>query len=185
MNLNITNESPESFDAYQANLRMAEEHGVIGTLDRYNLDALVMPTFASFHLPAIAGLPIVTVPMGFYPAETALTMNPKKTTVSVAPNMPFGLAFIGRRWSEEILIALAYAFEQRTLARQKMRPYVNPTFELGDQTSGVFETDRRFKSLEPDSTWSRFQAIIRRTTTGLLSRRGWIWAVLGLFETLE
>lgn len=49
---------------------MAEEQGIIEALDRYSLDAMVMPTFASFHLPSIAGLPIVTVPLGFYPPGT-------------------------------------------------------------------------------------------------------------------
>lgn len=163
---------------------MAEEHGVIGTLDKHNLDALVMPTFASFQLPAIAGLPVVTVPLGFYPADTALAMNPKGTTVSVAPNMPFGIAFIGRRWSEETLIALAYAFEQRTMTRQKMRPYIDPTFELGDQRFNVSETE----PLDSDSAWATLetmQAIGKRTMAGLLPGRGWIWAMLGMFETLE
>jgi len=184
LNLNITNESPESYDAYQANLRMAEEQGVVGTLDKYNLDALVMPTFASFQLPAIAGLPVITVPLGFYSADTALVMNPKGTTVSVAPNIPFGIAFIGRRWSEETLIALAYAFEQRTMTRQKMRPYINPTFELGDQRSDASEAEL----LKSDSAWTMFetmQAIFKRTMAGLLSRRGWVWAVLGMVETIE
>lgn len=163
---------------------MAEEHGVVGALDRFKLDALVMPTFASFQLPAIAGLPVVTVPLGFYPADTPLVMNPKGTTVSVAPNMPFGIAFIGRRWSEELLIALAYAFEQRTMTRQKMSPYINPTFDLGDQRSDISKA----KPLNSDSAWNTFetmQAIVKRTMAGLLSRRGWIWAVLGMFETLE
>lgn len=112
---NITSESAESYDAYQANLLMAEEQGIAGVMDSYNLDALVMPTFASFHLPAIAGLPIVTVPMGFTPARTPTVMNLKRTMVSMGPGFPFGLAFIGRRWSEETLISLAYAFEQRTM----------------------------------------------------------------------
>lgn len=163
---------------------MAEEHGVVGTLNRYKLDALVMPTFASFQLPAIAGLPVVTIPLGFYPADTPLVMNPKGTTVSVAPNMPFGIAFIGRRWSEELLIALAYAFEQRTMTRQKMSPYISPTFELGDQRSDVSEA----QPLNSDTAWNTFetmQAIVGRIMAGLLSRRGWIWAVLGMFETIE
>ena len=128
---NITNESPESWEAYQANVLMAEEQGILGVLDQHHLDALVMPTFASFHLPAIAGLPIITVPLGFFPAGTTVTMNLKKTLVSVGPGVPFGIAFIGRRWSEETLIALAYAFEQRTQARRKLKPLVSPRFELG------------------------------------------------------
>ena len=136
---NITNVSPESWSAYQANLIMGGEHGVLGALDRYRLDALVMPTFASFHLPAIAGLPVITVPLGFYPADTAMIMNLKGTMVSVAPNIPFGIAFLGRRWSEERLISLAYAFEQRTQVRRAMKPYVVPTFEIKDQKNRAFD----------------------------------------------
>ena len=131
MSRNITNDSFESHAAYQANLRMGGEFGVLGALEKYNLDALIMPTFASFHLPAIAGLPVITVPLGFYPSKTPLIMNAKGTLVSVAPNIPFGIAFVGRRWSEETLISLAYAFEQRTMVRRKMRPHVLPSFELG------------------------------------------------------
>ncbi len=54
---------------------MAEDEGIIGALDCHDLDALVMPTFVSFHLPAIAGLPIVTAPLGFFPANTPFVMN--------------------------------------------------------------------------------------------------------------
>ena len=148
---NITNESPESWAAYQANLLMAEEQGVLGVLDKYSLDALIMPTFASFHLPAIAGLPIVTIPLGFYPAETRSTMNAKGTLVSIAPGVPFGIAFIGRRWSEETLISLAFAFEQRTQVRRMRRPLVSPTFELGQ---------RMLKPLNPpDTHGTRFPSV--------------------------
>ena len=136
---NLTNSSPESFQAYQANLRMAEEDGILGALDKYNLDALIMPTFAAFHLPAIAGLPVITVPLGFYPADTPVVMNAKGTMVSVGPGIPFGIAFLGRRWSEETLIGLAYAFEQRTMVRRRMRPLISPSFELGDIGSRALE----------------------------------------------
>ena len=129
---NITNESPESWQAYQANLEMGGPQGVIGALDNHNLDALVMPTFTSFHLPAIAGLPVITVPLGYFPANTTLVMNLKGTMVSVAPNIPFGISFVGRKWSEPTLIRLAYAFEQRSRIRQRLRPSVRPTFEVKD-----------------------------------------------------
>lgn len=132
---NISSDSNESRAAYQANLRMAEEDGVLGVLDKYELDALVMPTFASFHLPAVGGFPVVTVPMGFYPAETGLVWNAKGNLVNVAPGIPFAISFVGRRWSEEKLIALAYAFEQRTNSRKRMRPLRAPAFELYDQIS--------------------------------------------------
>lgn len=127
---NISNEALESYQAYQANLRMGLDDGVVGALDRYGCDVLAMPTFASFHLPAIAGLPIVTVPLGYYPLDTRLVMNLKGTMVSVAPTIPFGISFVGRAWSEEKLISIAYAFEQRTMVRRRVKPLVSPTIEL-------------------------------------------------------
>ncbi|KAL9128934.1 MAG: hypothetical protein Q9217_002488 [Psora testacea] len=121
---------------------MAENQGVIGALETHDLDALVMPTFASFYLPAVAGLPIITVPMGFLPNNTPLLMNSKGTMVNAAPGIPFGLAFVGRRWSEETLIAFAYAFEQRTMVRKRRKPYIQAAFEIGDQTLGAEDADR-------------------------------------------
>ena len=136
MTRNLTSDSEESRAAYQANLNMAEDQGIIGSLEKYDLDALVMPTFASFYLPAIAGLPVVTVPMGFLPAKTAFFMNAKRTMINAAPGIPFGIAFVGRRWSEETLISLAYAFEQRTMVRRTRKPYIKPSFDIGDQILG-------------------------------------------------
>lgn len=188
LGLNITNESPESYSAYKANLNMADELGVTGTLDKYNLDALVMPTFASFHLPAIAGLPLITVPLGFFPSDTPLVWNPKKTGINVAPQIPFGIAFVGRRWSEEKLIALAYAFEQRTLARQKMGPYIAPSFELGDHAANTAQASRSFSLLDRRRTWTvskTVQSAFKGSIDGLLSTQGWMWAMFGVFETLD
>jgi amidase len=39
---------------------------------------------------------------------------------------------MGANWSEEKLIGLAYAFEQRTMARKKGKPFLLPTTELSD-----------------------------------------------------
>lgn len=154
---------------------MAEEQGIIGALDRYGLDALVMPTFASFHFPSIAGLPIVTVPLGFYPPDTATAMNPKGTLVNVAPNVPFGIAFIGRQWSEETLISLAYAFEQRTMIRKQGKPYIIPTFELGDSQTPLPSTDSNHTLISSEA----MQAIIKRGMSNLFSTRSWSWSLLG------
>lgn len=62
-------------------------------------------------------------------------MNLKGTIVNVAPSIPFGLALIGRRWSGESLIGLANAFEKQIMARQKIKPYISPTFELENEIS--------------------------------------------------
>jgi amidase len=95
------------------------------TLAFHNLDAIIAPTngpawvtdpvngdlggdFSTFvgssSPSAIAGYPNITVPAGF------------------AGPLPVGVSFIGRRWDEPKLIALAYAFEQATHVR------VPPTF---------------------------------------------------------
>jgi amidase len=55
-------------------------------------------------LPAVAGYPHLTVPMG------------------QSHGLPIGLSFIGPAWSEAKLLSLGYGFEQATHAR------INPTF---------------------------------------------------------
>ncbi|MEZ4495531.1 MAG: hypothetical protein R2845_01850 [Thermomicrobiales bacterium] len=49
--------------------------------------------------PAMAGYPVITVPMG------------------AVHGMPVGFSFIGTAWSDAKLLRLAYAFEQATNAR--------------------------------------------------------------------
>ena len=83
---------------------------------RNRLDALVAPTGgpawttdlvngdhftgASSTPAAVAGYPSITVPAGD------------------AFGLPVGISFIGRAWSEERLVALAYAYEQATKHRR-------------------------------------------------------------------
>ncbi len=96
-----------------------------GTLAAHHLDAIIAPTngpawvtdpvygdlggnfstyIASSSPSAIAGYPDITVPAGY------------------VGHLPIGVSFMGDRWSEPRLIALAYAFEQATRVR------VPPTF---------------------------------------------------------
>jgi Asp-tRNA(Asn)/Glu-tRNA(Gln) amidotransferase A subunit family amidase len=96
----------------------------------YRLDALVMPSMYAPGVPALAGLPIVTVPMGKYPLGTQVQRLGPCGLVAVAPNVPIGLSFLGAAWSEEALIGCAFAYEQRTLVREKVRPIVAPTSQL-------------------------------------------------------
>ena len=88
-------------------------------LAKFKLDAIVAPTGspawpidlvngdhflgASATPAAVAGYPSVTVPAG---------------DVS---GLPVGISFIGARWSERKLIALAYAYEQATKHRRPPR----------------------------------------------------------------
>ena len=90
--------------------------GIDAVMTRLRLDAIVAPTGspawptdlvngdhflgASSTPAAVAGYPSITVPAGD------------------VHGLPVGLSFIGRAWSEQKLIALAYAFEQATKHRQ-------------------------------------------------------------------
>lgn len=104
---------------------LCEKKGLPGTLDRYNLDAMVMPTTESSVWSAVAGAPAVSVPMGFHPADAEVCWNQEKTLVETGPGVPFGLSFMGRKWSEARLAGFAYAFEQLTLVRGKGRRLVS------------------------------------------------------------
>ena len=94
----------------------ARRLGIDAVMTNLGLDAIVAPTGspawttdvvngdhflgASSTPAAVAGYPSITVPAG------------------EVQGLPVGLAFIGRAWSEQKLIAFAYAFEQATRHRQ-------------------------------------------------------------------
>ena len=151
LSLGYNNSDYRFWQAYQRTSYFGGEGGVLGALSTYNLDALILPTDYSPGVPALAGLPVVTVPMGFYPSNSTVETSPPWGLVGVGPNIPyefsrqtfilrchvltthrFGLSFMGPRWSEETLIGLAYAFEQRTHIRSKIKPYLVPNIQLSD-----------------------------------------------------
>ncbi len=92
--------------------RLAGAQGIDRLLAAHHLDLLVAPTAPpawrvdilygdrrtepSALLPAVTGYPDLTVPMGR------------------VDGLPVGLSFIGPAWSEPLLLACGYAFEQRT-----------------------------------------------------------------------
>jgi len=99
--------------------RLSGPEGIAKLLKTDNLDLLVAPTTGatwrvdvingdnytgSFStLPAVAGYPHVTVPMG------------------EVQGTPLGLSFIGGPWSEDRLLEAAYVYEQRAGARVRPR----------------------------------------------------------------
>jgi amidase len=105
--------------ALEENRRLAGREGIDAVMDEYSLDALVVPTISlpcridlvnGDHFAggctqpaALAGYPGVSVPAG------------------LLCELPFGLTFMGRAYSEPTLIKLAYAFEQGTQARRVPR----------------------------------------------------------------
>ena len=100
-------------DAVRAIQRGNREDGIDRLMNEHNLDAIVAPTrglaWKTDHIlgdslgggssagpAAIAGYPDITVPMGF------------------VSGLPAGVSFFGRRWSEPVLLRIAYAYEQAT-----------------------------------------------------------------------
>lgn len=130
--LGYGNTSPEFWSNYTADLFYAGPLGITGALTNFSLDALVVPTDFAPFLPALIGAPVVTVPLGALPPNTTVQQNGFGNLNASAPNLPFGFSFMGARFDEFNLIGLAYAFEQRTLVRNTIKPYIEPTTELAD-----------------------------------------------------
>jgi amidase len=128
--LNFTNTDPEFWAAYQKNLYLGGEGGILGALSNYDLDAVVIPSRVASGISAIIGGPVVTVPLGALPSNTTVVTNARGNLNATAPNIPFGISFAGALWSEESLIGFAYAFEQRTMVRTKVKPYIQPSIEI-------------------------------------------------------
>ena len=117
----LAQSDPFTTAQYQAALerghRLAGAEGIDAALANNNVSALVAPSGGpawttdlvygdhfgggSTYPSAVAGYPIVNVPMGF-----------------VDGILPVGLSFIGTAWSEPTLIKYAYAYEQKTHERR-------------------------------------------------------------------
>ncbi|MBC7983670.1 MAG: hypothetical protein H7Y02_07450 [Candidatus Obscuribacterales bacterium] len=120
-------------EALATTMRLARTEGLDKVLSKDRLDALVAPTTsATWRLdlvsgdrfrgsfstyPAIAGYPHITLPMGYH------------------HELPLGLSFIGRPWSEPLLLSFAYAFESKAKARKspKYLPSIDSTLERGSE----------------------------------------------------
>ncbi|KAK4448760.1 amidase [Podospora aff. communis PSN243] len=124
------NDDPRFFPILQENLRLGGEGGLLGALDRHELDAIVLPTSFSPGFAAGVGSPVITVPLGYYPANTTKVMNTRGNLVDTAENVPFGISFLGRKFDEAKLIGLAFAFEQLTKVRGKVKPFLVPETEV-------------------------------------------------------
>jgi len=115
-------------EALARNHRLSRTEGIDAVMDKYRLDALIAPTgnpawttdlingdhfVGSSSTPAaVAGYPTVTVPAGS------------------AFGLPVGISFIGRAWRDDLVLKLAYAYEQATKHR---RP---PTFPASAALQG-------------------------------------------------
>lgn len=115
---------PEYLGARAKSLRLAGEDGIDAMLAKADATILVEPTTgpawlidtvygdqyegpSSSELPAVAGYPNLTVPMG------------------LARGLPVGLSFIGKPYSEQALLNAGYVYEQA--ARARVAPRYLPT----------------------------------------------------------
>lgn len=126
------NTSPEFWSMYTEQLEFAGPQGILGALKNNSLDAIVLPSEMLNSLPAIVGSPIITVPLGKRPDDWPESKNGFGNLIDDGPNLPFGIAFAGDLFSEEKLIEIAYAFEQKTKVRGTIQPLVKPKTELRD-----------------------------------------------------
>lgn len=85
--LGWNNTDPRFWDAYQQYLYYGGEGGLLGAIERYNLDAVILPTMFSSDWAAPALSPIVTVPLGFYPDDAPIITN-SWGLVESAPHIP-------------------------------------------------------------------------------------------------
>ncbi len=109
-------ESQDYQNILAAMLEGSQAEGIDKVMDEHNLDAIIAPTGGpawktdwvngdSFHVgssspAARAGYPNITVPMGF------------------VDELPVGISFFGRAWSEPLLLEIAYSYEQGTKHRR-------------------------------------------------------------------
>jgi len=107
---------PAYLEALATCRRLAREEGLDAAFAEHRLDAIVAPSNQPAWLidyangdhyvggestpAAIAGYPNLTVPMGF------------------SFDLPIGISFMGRPWTEGMLIRMASAFEQATMHRR-------------------------------------------------------------------
>ena len=119
-------ESKEYLEALEKILRLNQKEGIDKVMDEHNLDAIIGPTGGpawnidlvngdhfgggSSSPAAKAGYPNITVPAGYI------------------HGLPVGMSIFGRAYSEPILIAIAYAYEQASQHRQE--PTFIPTLKF-------------------------------------------------------
>ena len=128
-------DDPEYLAARAGALQAAGPDGIDRLIETHRLDALIAPSFgpasridvaAGDHgwggrvstMPAIAGYPHLTVPMG------------------QVRGLPVGLSFVGQAWTDAALLALGHAFEQAAQARRP--PTYLASLEDGRDVAAAF-----------------------------------------------
>lgn len=82
------NDDPRFAPLLEENLFLGGEGGLLGALDRFDLDAIVLPTSIAPGFAAIVGAPVITVPLGFYGNDTEVLRDSRRDLVRIGPNIP-------------------------------------------------------------------------------------------------
>lgn len=75
-------------EAYEQLYKWGTEGGITGALDKFGLDALVLPTDFGNHPAGPAGLPLLSVPMGFASADMKMRHG-RGELMEAGPNVPY------------------------------------------------------------------------------------------------
>ncbi|KAK3381842.1 amidase signature domain-containing protein [Podospora didyma] len=119
--------SPRVVAAKERMLYLGGPGGIDGPLDAARADALVLPSVCSSDAPGLVGCPVICVPLGF------MTDDTRQFGAGGAGYScdRFGISFIGRAFSDQGLIELAFAFEQlMSHSGAQRKPIVLPTIDL-------------------------------------------------------
>ncbi|PHH71386.1 hypothetical protein CDD80_5312 [Ophiocordyceps camponoti-rufipedis] len=117
-------QSPHCKDYQDAVVKMKKlggDGGILGAIERQQLDAVVMPTSITYRCVPFTGGPAITVPLGAYPDSAGVVRTSNGGLIEVGPKLPFGLTFAGKPWSETELIGMASAYEKLSNVRNKLR----------------------------------------------------------------
>lgn len=87
--------SSDFVEAHRYDIEICGRQGVLGALNRYSLNALVLPGVADQGIAPRIGCPIISIPAGY-----------------TQRSIPVGLNLIGRPMDDAALLQLAYACEQ-------------------------------------------------------------------------
>ncbi|MGE6348462.1 amidase family protein [Bacillus mycoides] len=93
--------NPEYLNARLEDIYFSQKQGIDFALEKYNLDAILFPSYIGSTICAKAGYPSIAMPAGY-----------------MDNGRPFGITLASAAFSEGALIKLAYAFEQATKHRK-------------------------------------------------------------------
>lgn len=104
--LSDTLRDSDYLNAKLEDLYFSQEQGIDYALKKYELDAIIFPSYIGSTISAKAGYPSIAVPAGY-----------------MKDGRPFGVTFAGTAFSENVLIKLAFSFEQATKLRKAPKLY--------------------------------------------------------------